>query len=387
MRNLRNFGITFAVSLVILGIVAIIAAQYVSGAVTAIFDGQDLDLEQILTPAETTSNAANGSDDKFSKELEGESFTWLVVVYDKRTDIYDDYYPTKAQIEKSEENGILGKDYRLVEAKAIAVVHANVDSREYVIMNIPSITKVETGTGDYTLGEVYGIYGIEFLCEKVSSMIGLDVDYYTAMNGVDLPSLASSIGAVECELPVNIGYNGFEYVTYIEPENTTAAETKAETKPAPETETNKDKETDKDKTSEEETDPPETEPVIESELEAATGVKLSKKLHAALLYSDWTDGIDQETVIINSFITGIMNNISSSSDSALQNILRGLEKKLTTNITAEDITKNGDVVRAYSWMGKQVTVYPGRLVSASANKEAFYMPDTNEAMEFFYNYR
>ncbi len=383
MRNLRNFGITFAVSLVILGIVAVIAAQYVSGAVTAIFDNHKNDIDSILIkPAETTSEDSS-KDDIFSKELNGESFTWLMVVYDKRTDVYDDYYPTKSQIEKSEKAGILGKDYRLVEATSIAVVHANVETREYVTMTIPTITKVETGTGDYSIGEVYGIYGIDFFMEKISSMIGLEIDYYTVMNAIDLPSLASSIGAVNCELPVDIGYNGKEYVTFIAPEDTTAAETEKQTEP----ETAKVKEEDKDKDKDKETEPVETEPVVESELDAASNVKLAKKLHAALLYSDYTDGIDQEAIILSSFVNGVLTNISSSSDNALQNIIRGLEKKMTTNIIAEDIVKCGEVIRAYSWMNKKVAVYPGRLVSASATKEAFYMPDLNEAMEFFYNYR
>jgi len=91
--------------------------------------------------------------------------------------------------------------------------------------------------------------------------------------------------------------------------------------------------------------------------------------------------------ILTSFVNGVLNNISNSSDNALQNIIRGLESKMQTNIIAQDIAKNGDVIRAYSWMGKQAYVYPGRFVSASANKEAFYMPDTNKAMEIFYNFR
>ena len=45
---MRNFGITFAVSLVILGTVAIFAARYVAGAVTDIFNTNEKDLGQIL---------------------------------------------------------------------------------------------------------------------------------------------------------------------------------------------------------------------------------------------------------------------------------------------------------------------------------------------------
>ena len=376
MRNLRNFGITFAISLVVLGIVAIFAARYVAGAVTDIFNTNDKDINQILVTPEDTSSQDGAQDDKFSKPLEGETFTWLMVVYDKRTSVYDDYYPSSSKIEKVEGagEGLLGEDYRLVEAKAVAVVHANVETRDYIIMTIPTITKVETGTGDYTLGEIYGVYGIDFLCEKVGTMIGLDIDYYTVMNAIDLPSLATSIGAVTCELPLPIGYDGKEYVTFVEEtEDTSSSETDAAAPAEQATEA----------------DPSETEPevVITNELDAAKSVKLSKKLGVALLYSDYSDGVDQEMTILASFVNGVLNNIASSSDNAMQNIIRGLESKMKTNIQSADIAKNGDVIRAYSWMGKQTVVYPGRFVSASANKEAFYMPDTNEAMEIFYNFR
>ena len=376
MRNLRNFGITFAISWVVLGIVAIFAARYVAGAVTDIFNTNDKDINQILVTPEDTSSQDDAQDDKFSKPLEGETFTWLMVVYDKRTSVYDDYYPSSSKIEKVEGagEGLLGEDYRLVEAKAVAVVHANVETRDYIIMTIPTITKVETGTGDYTLGEIYGVYGIDFLCEKVGTMIGLDIDYYTVMNAIDLPSLATSIGAVTCELPLPIGYDGKEYVTFVEEtEDTSSSETDAAAPAEQATEA----------------DPSETEPevVITNELDAAKSVKLSKKLGVALLYSDYSDGVDQEMTILASFVNGVLNNISNSSDNAMQNIIRGLESKMKTNIQSADIAKNGDVIRAYSWMGKQTVVYPGRFVSASANKEAFYMPDTNEAMEIFYNFR
>ncbi|MBR6650306.1 MAG: hypothetical protein IKL36_02735 [Clostridia bacterium] len=403
MRNLRNFGITFAISLVVLGIVAIFAAKYVAGAVTDIFNTEDKDLDNILITPVETSGEEGEQEDKFSKELEGETFTWLMVVYDKRTSVYNDYYPTSSKLEKVEGagEGLLGKDYRLVEAKAFAVVHANVVTRDYIIMTIPTITKVETVTGDYTLGELYGVYGIDYICEKVGTMIGLDIDYYTVMNAIDLPSLATSIGAVTCELPLPIGYDGKEYVTFRDPEeetsgeDTTGEETDEETTddPAPAEETKPEETTDPADTTNKadttEKEPEETKPevVIKNELDASEAVKLSKKLGVALLYSDYSDGIDQEMTILTSFVNGVLTNISKSSDNALQNMIIGLESKMKTNIQSADIAKNGDVIRAYTWMGKQTYVYPGRFVSASANKEAFYMPDTNKAMEIFYNFR
>ena len=76
MTNLRNFGIIFAVSLVVLGIVALIATGYVSETVCAIFEekGDSLDKLLVNDPADTTGIGNEGDDDRMSRELNGESF-------------------------------------------------------------------------------------------------------------------------------------------------------------------------------------------------------------------------------------------------------------------------------------------------------------------------
>ena len=218
MRNLRNFGITFAVSLVVLGIVALFAGKYVANAVTDIFNTRDKELAEIISPGNQDVDSSGGNTDElFDRELDGESFTWLMVVTDKRDSVYD-YYPSKGEVEKNDKPGVLGGDYKAVNATSVAVVHANVEKREYVVLTIPTITKIETGTGTMSLGEVYGVYGIEYLREKVASIIGIDVDFYTVVNSTNLTKLTSTIGAVQCELPVSIGYDGKEYVTFVEEE-------------------------------------------------------------------------------------------------------------------------------------------------------------------------
>ncbi len=375
MRNLRNFGITFAVSLVLLGIVALFAGRYVANAVTDIFNTRDKELGEIIAGGQSgLDDDSKASDELFERDLDGESFTWLMVVSDRRDSVYD-YYPSKSEVEKNDQPGILGGDYKAVNATSIAVVHANVERREYVILTIPTITKTETGTGTMTLGEVYGVYGAEYLSQKVASMIGIDVDYYTVVNSTDLTKLTSTIGAVECELPVSIGYDGKEYVTYVEDE-----EEEKETSLALKDES-KDNE---DEQSEEES----SEPEITLELDAANKVKLSKKLMAALLYSDMSDGVDQEMIILRSFVSGVMKNLSSMSDGSLRSCLTGLSSTIKeTNITAEDIEKCGETVRAFSWLNVSYTVYSGRFVEGAANRSATYIPDISEMINYFYKYR
>ena len=90
MKNLKSFGITLAVSLVILAIAALFACGFVADTVCGIFSGGGKDLDQILTPGETTAPADDGSE-RFTKKLNGQSFKWLWVVSDYRPDVFHNY--------------------------------------------------------------------------------------------------------------------------------------------------------------------------------------------------------------------------------------------------------------------------------------------------------
>jgi len=124
IRNLRNFGITLGISFVLLGIVAIFAARFVADTVCSVFTGDGVkDLDELLTPVETTAPSGEEQDDRFTRELNGVSFTWLMVVTDERTSVYDDYFPDADAIEEMEEDdfGVLGKEYRRVGTAGIAL--------------------------------------------------------------------------------------------------------------------------------------------------------------------------------------------------------------------------------------------------------------------------
>ena len=171
IRNLRNFGITLAISFVILGIVAIFASRFVADTVCGVFTGSGAkNLDELLN-AETTAPIDQEQDERFTRELNGKSFTWLMVVTDERASVFDNYFPDADDIKNLKEDdtfGILGKDYRYVGTAGIALVHADVEKREYTVMAIPPITRVETGSGDFNLSEIYSYYGIEFFISSAS---------------------------------------------------------------------------------------------------------------------------------------------------------------------------------------------------------------------------
>ena len=329
IRNLRNFGITLGISFVILGIVAIFAARFVANTVCDVFTGDGAkDLSDVLTPVETTNPSGEKQDERFTRELSGSSFTWLMVITDKRPSVYD-YFPDKNEIKNIDEEdafGLLGKNYRYVGTAGIVLVHANVNLREYTVMAIPPITRVETGSGDYNLSEIYSYFGMDFLKAKVEGLTGMTVDQYTVLNCTDLVSLANVIGGIDCKIPVDIYSNGPLYVS----------------KPPQQSDTEEDEAASEDA------------PVYKVELEKTDVVKLSAKLEAALLYSDY----------------------------------EGLKNKFRESSLDQSVVKDAaEVIQAYSWLEVQTLVYPGRFVPVKGSQGAYYNPDVEGAVQYFYKYR
>ncbi len=360
IRNLRNFGITLGISFVILGIVAVFASRFVANTVCGVFTGDGAkDLSEVLTPVETTGASGEELDERFTRELTGSSFTWLMVVTDKRPSVYDNYFPEKDEIEDIDEEdafGLLGKDYRYVGAAGIVLVHANVDLREYTVMAIPSITRVETGSGEYNLSEIYSYFGIDYLKAKVEGLTGMTVDQYTVLNCTDLVSLANVIGGIDCKIPVDIYSNGSLYVS----------------KPPEKSDTEEDKDA----------------PAYELELEKSDVTKLSAKLEAALLYHDYADGVDDEMTILQSFAQGVLKNLSKSSESGLLTYYEGLKNKFRESSLDQAVVKDAaEVVQAYSWLEVQTLAYPGRFVPAKGSQGAYFNPDVEGAVQYFYKYR
>ncbi len=384
MKNLRNFGITFAVSLVILAIAAVFACSFVASTVSGIFTGGSKNLSDILNPIETGEDDKD-KNDRMSREISGESFTWLWAVSDYRPKDFDNYYPDSASAVKSMKDfGILGADYRYTDATNIVLVHADVKTREYLITVIPSITRISTPSGDMTLGRVYALGGIEELAEKVGTMTGLNIDYYTVMHSTDLSKLANSIGSIEMTLPVDIYSDGKNYVSAPKETDTTDESSTA----------NKDKDTKKDTGTNKDTKPgdttkeEETTVTYTSELDRADSVKLAQKLAAALLYYDDTDGITDEMTIMQSFAKGVMGNISSCSDSQLTAMLNGLDSSFVkNNVTTNAVILSGEVIRAYTWFDVNITTYPGKFVAKRGNSDAYYKPDIDAGVAMFYKYR
>ena len=108
----------------------------------------------------------------------------------------------------------------------------------------------------------------------------------------------------------------------------------------------------------------------------------------ALLYYDPSDGIDTEMTILQSFATGVFSNISSFSDRDMQNVLSRLSDVFASNtVTGDDVVLCGETVRAYTWLDIKVMTYPGKFIGQRGCTPAYFKPDVNSGVAYFYDYR
>ncbi len=254
----KNFLITLLISALIFGVVGYFATKFLSGVIVGILDGNPPSAPVINAPEDDDDNVEENHDEDL-KTPEGESFTFVVVGTDYRPDFYKNYYRTledyqkvideakknaaesddkkeekneknervkdsddtekddasnapaessnassKDPVEIPEPDSVLKTDVRIIRATWIAIVRADKENREYAVCYISPETAVTAPCGESDLGEIYGLYGLETLCEYVSGMTGLEVDYRFVLDGVDQLDFVEEFGAASFELKTDL---------------------------------------------------------------------------------------------------------------------------------------------------------------------------------------
>ena len=207
LSGFKNFLVTFLAAALLFGIIAIVMTGYVSGVVTNILDGEQNKPTDIKGEVdETSSNDDTPTPDNPSLPMpDGSSFTFVAVGTDYYPDKYDDYfynetYLTKAtsKVKKSEDAvGLLsGTKLRYLRATWVALVRADRECREYAVCYFSPETEISSQSGVATLGDIYGTYGMDALCEYLTVLTGLDVNYRFVIDGMNEKGFLEAMGSV-----------------------------------------------------------------------------------------------------------------------------------------------------------------------------------------------
>lgn len=221
LSGLRNFALTFLVSAVIFGLLAWGIVGFVIDIMQeTIPSGDNIPSNggytdtPVTTPGDTTVDS-NLIDDTTSPddnpddtdvpidEINGETFTMLLVGTDYQPELFDDY----DYEETWEGPGFPDRRNRPWGADMIILLRVDKEERQFMFCPIPRNTRVLVD-GTYTqLGNALSEKGIDYLCGKVSSLTGLAIDYYTLINVGSIAKIIDTVGTVEYNIPEDMVYS------------------------------------------------------------------------------------------------------------------------------------------------------------------------------------
>ncbi len=364
LYSLKNFSITFLLSVVLFAVIAYFVTNFITNTMTPVLDPDD-GLSEILGNGTSDSTDTPETDewgDPINQEtsydptdpslptyidvseIKSESFNVLLVGTDYRPDFYTDYLPSKFD-SNDYGYGVMSQKFRTVKADTIILVRVDKERRQFTFTSFPSNMRLFVGTNYTTLGDLYTDYGIDYLTSKVTAITGITVDYYAVLNISDMSSVMSEIGSVTMEFPYNIYlYNG-QYITNGEGISGATLALKSGT-----TEIN------------------------------------SSNVNALLQFNQYPNGIAERMRVFVEFSQKLLAEITKPENiGKINQIYSALEPSLTTNMTLTDIMNHLDLITYYDKFEHVDITYPGSYFKME--EEVYFNPDINEGLKTFLDYR
>ena len=232
LSALKNFAVTFVIAAVVFGTIGYFATRFVTATVSDILDSEKTELDNILSGETETESGADSTESDTSGQTppaedslpDGNSFTLLVVTSGYRPELFGDYLPTAADLDSlrnkianyvtaSDSFGVLSKKYRERQATSLTLVRADRERQEYTYTYISPETRVYTSTSYHTLGEVYDLYGYEYLDDYVTALTGITIDYTFLLDGYNFDEFLTLMGTVYVNNPKDIYSDGVYHTT------------------------------------------------------------------------------------------------------------------------------------------------------------------------------
>lgn len=201
LSAIRNFFITLLSALLLLGLVGYMITDFALNAIDPTHQGaaspSDSESESDSTPPDTDS-----SSNPPIIQASDEGFTVLLIGHDYQPDVFQDY-------DRSDEENPTAFPLPTRKASADMLVVLRVDQKtnSTFICNIPTNAKISGMGLSKTLGSLYGEYGPAYLADKVTSIIGLQVDYYVSVGISGIVKLIDEIGGITYSVPQDMYYH------------------------------------------------------------------------------------------------------------------------------------------------------------------------------------
>lgn len=216
--KLRNFLITFAISLVLFSAVSFFVVSLIlSPASNLPSEDTESSKDNISTnnPGDTSrdsetsepngSDSADTSDTTTEPVKAGESFTFMIVGTDYQPDIFDDYKITDE--ETTSANSGLPERGRQINADTILILRVNKSKRTFMFSALAPNMKTSVAAGVYTtLNDSFRKDGVEGLRKNVGALTGLAIDYYAVIGIADCVKILDLIDNISFNVPSDMYY-------------------------------------------------------------------------------------------------------------------------------------------------------------------------------------
>lgn len=356
MKGLKNFALTFAVSALVLGVAAVFIISSLENILLGVFDRDTDELTGILNSSSGAQQSGADSIENVNAfaDIQGESYTMLLVCSDYRPDVYK-YANNSDDVDvKNDKVGYLSEEFKTTGVRNICLVTCSKEYGEFVFTSIPPNMSVTTSTGNQTLYEVYGYYDFDYFKEKIESVTGLKIDYWLSVNCTEITDIINRIGAVYCNVPCEIFTDGKEYIGATGVSRTKLSNPKTEYKRF---------------------------------LEKCDDY-IGPSCMGMLLFRDYSDGIDDELVITESFVKGVYANFAKLSSNGCVSMWKNIREYMQeTNITEDFFTSHSELIKAYNDEISISLSYPGLFKASSEPENARFEPSVQQAVDMFSKYR
>lgn len=337
---IRNFVVTFCVSLLIFGLLSYAIVTNVDNVFSSP-EKDTTDTEPSVEPFDTAPGSETAAITETDAEgniiepevLNSNDFTLLLVGTDYQPLLLNDYDVT--EINKTR-NGFPVKA-REINADSIMLIKVDSDTKEFVFSMLPSDMRVQADGNDVKLGSLYSLKGIFYMRNKITAMTGLTINYYAVTSVAGLAAIIDELGGINVTVPIDMNYEDESQQLSIH---------------------------------------------INKGSQPLGGTDAVNILR----YRLYTNGDTSRRAMIETFAQAILRKMTDSSFFAQAgNLYTSLSRYVETDFTLTDLTLHLELIFSYPSFTSTDIIYPGTAGSGETN--TYFEPDLNAAINIYRKYR
>ncbi len=210
MSALKNFFVTFILSLAVFGVIGYAAVQFAYSSFGLGGTGDtDTDTQTGVIGSDSSSESTDDGQGSDTVTQFKPGKTVLFVLTDYRPGFYGEKEYSSAIKSETDEHGFL-RQPREIHADVIMLMHISEERSECVFSAISSSTRVTKDLLNVTLGEYYDSDGVKSLAQRVMGYTALNVDYTAVIGPEDLEELIDDLDGVKFYVGEKMEYKNEE---------------------------------------------------------------------------------------------------------------------------------------------------------------------------------